>query len=208
VDRPHVTDHNGFERKAVSWNKAHSRRTEWFLRHSVMLSNFRCVLELATRAHFEVDLLTWEQGTSRKGTVMAADGGRKTIRISPDAYFAIWRAGKTRHCFLEVDRSTEELDRVMRKYVNYWWYLQSSEFQLIADPYDALTVLFVTTGAERLANMADTLRKLQKPNRTQRGGKGVFWFCLAADYDLENPASILGPIWKVTNAGGGRRGLR
>ena len=42
-------------------------------------------LELGTRAHPEVDLLTWKQGTSRKGIVMPADGSRKTIRISPDA---------------------------------------------------------------------------------------------------------------------------
>ena len=139
---------------------------------------------------------------------MPSDRNRRTVRISPDAYFAIRWAGKTRHCFLEVDRSTEELDRLTGKYVNYWWYLQSAELQSMADPDDALIVLFVTTGRQRLANMVATLRNLQKPNRTQRGGKGVFWFCLEGDYDLENPASILGPIWKTVNASNVRRGLR
>ena len=172
-----------------------------------MLANFRCVLELAARADPECDLLTWEQGTGRKGIVATADGTRRTVRISPDAYFAIRSGGKTRHCFLEVDRSTEELDRLTKKYVNYWWYLQSQEFQLLADLDDPLTVLFVTTGGQRLANMAATLRDLPKPNRTQRGGRGVFWFCLQADFGLENPPSILGPIWSVANAGSGRRSL-
>ena len=115
---------------------------------------------------------------------------------------------KTRHCFLEVDRSTEELDRLKGKYVNYWWYLQSPEFLSTADRDDTAIVLFVTTGSTRLANMTATLRNLQKPNRTRHAKKGAFWFCLEADYCVEKPASILDSFWRTVSANSQRYRLR
>lgn len=204
---PAVAGLNGFGKNTVNWNKAQTRRTEWFLRHSVMLSNFRCVLELATRADSETDLLNWEQGVLRSGTRIAADGRERVVRVAPDAYFMLGRAGKIRHCFLEVDRSTEELDRLNAKYVNYWWYLQSRELFQNAGR-EAATVLFVTVGRQRMANMMATLRDLQKPNRTKRGGKGVFWFCLEADYSLEAPQSVFGPIWSTVSGGAQSQSFR
>ena len=207
ASRRDVVGPNGLEKNTMNWNKAQTRRTEWFLRHSLMLSSFRCVLEIAARADPETDLLTWDQEAVRKGTVIAGDASRRTVRIAPDAYFTLGRAGKTRHCFLEVDRSTEELDRLKGKYVNYWWYLQSREF-VRGSGHEAATVLFVTTGQRRLTNIKAALRDLRKPNRTQRGGKGVFWFCLEDDYLLETPESVLGPIWSTVSGGAHRQSLR
>lgn len=199
---------NGFRKNTVNWNKGQTRRTEWFLRHSVMLSNFRCVLELATRAAAETDLLSWEQGVLRRGIRIAADGRKRAVRVAPDAYFKLGRPGKIRHCFLEVDRSTEELDRLKAKYVNYWWYLQSSEFLATVDPVDTAVVLFVTIGRTRLANMMSTLRTLQKPNRARQVKKGAFWFCLEPEYCVENPASIVDPIWRTVSTSSQRLGFR
>jgi len=116
-------------------------------------------------------------------------------------------AGKTRHCFLEVDRSTEELDRLKRKYVNYWWYLQSREFLSTADPVDTAVVLFATTGRTRLTNMRTALRNLQKPNRAAEVKRGMFWFCLENDYSLEAPESILSPIWRTGSAAAQKQSL-
>ena len=205
---PVVAGLNGSEKNTVNWNKAQTRRTEWFLRHSVMLSNFRCALELATRADAETDLLNWEQGVLRNGTRTADDGRKRAVRIAPDAYFTLRRAGKTRHAFLEVDRSTEELDRLKAKYVNYWWYLQSLEFLSTVDPVDTAVVLFVTTGRMRLANMMSTLRNLQKPNRARRVKRGAFWFCLDSDCGLGDPQSNLGPVWRTVNTSDERYSLR
>ncbi|NNE19984.1 MAG: hypothetical protein HKN10_16055 [Myxococcales bacterium] len=201
---PAVARPNGSERNTVNWNKAHTRRTEWFLRHSLMLSNFRCVLELATRADAETDFSSWEQGVLRKGTRIATDGRMRPVRVAPDGYFALRRADKTRHCFLEIDRATEELDRLMAKYVNYWWYLQSPEFRSSVDRADRAIVLFVTIGPQRLTNMMATLRDLRKPNRSQHGGKGLFWFCLESEYSINEVASVFGAIWQTIGSGSER----
>lgn len=205
---PARTGLNGLGKNTVNWNKAQTRRTEWFLRHSVMLSNFRCVMELATRADAETDLLSWEQGILRSGTHIAAEGRKRPVRVAPDAYFMLGRPGKIRHCFLEVDRSTEELDRLKAKYVNYWWYLQSPEFLATVDPVDTAVVLFVTIGRTRLANMMSTLRGLRKPNRARQVKKGAFWFCLEPEYGVENPGSIVDPIWRTVSTNSQRRGFR
>ena len=127
------------------------------------------------------------------------------MRVAPDAYFMLRTAGKVRHCFREVDRSTEELDRLKRKYVNYWWYLQSPEFVEALQPGDAVVVLFVTTGETRMRNMMAALERLKKPNRARHAKRGLFWFCTDGDYALEDPVSVLRAIWRAVGVDAGAR---
>ena len=190
------TDPAASLRELARWNKAHTRRTSWFLEHNVMISDFRCSLELATRGR-GVELGVWEQGTGRRGTVPGSHDQSRPVRIAPDAYFELRQSGRRRHFFLEVDRATEEHDRLLRKFTGYWWYLQSREYRDNHQDPSRVNVLFVTTGACRLRNMIDTLSRWHKPNRATHGGKGLFWFCFADDYRLEDPRSILGPIWRT-----------
>src|SRR5262245_52819509 len=46
----------------VRWKKEYTRRTEWFLEHHLMLSDFRTSLELALRLLPNVELAHWSQG--------------------------------------------------------------------------------------------------------------------------------------------------
>jgi hypothetical protein len=96
----------------------------------------------------------------------------------------------------EEESATEEHDRLLRKFAGYWWYLQSREYRGSHEDENRVNVLFVTTGERRLFNMMETLRRLEKPNRARHGGKGLFWFCLADDYALDCPETILGSIWR------------
>ena len=48
----------GAEPEPVRWKKEYTRRTEWFLEHQLMVSNFRCSLERALRETLETELVT------------------------------------------------------------------------------------------------------------------------------------------------------
>ncbi len=58
---PDLATADGRQPEPVRWKKDYTRRTEWFLEHQLMISNFRCVLELALR-ETDVKLLNWTQG--------------------------------------------------------------------------------------------------------------------------------------------------
>jgi hypothetical protein len=192
--------------KLARWNKAHTRRTEWFLEHCLMVSHFRCVLELAAGQSSGVSLIDWQQDVSRLGTV---DGSRRTVRIAPDAYFAIGQPRGVRHFFLEADRSTEEHHRIVQKIERYWSYLQSAEYRAGHEEPGRVNVLFVTTGRQRMLNLLETLRQMPKPAGTGRsgGGKGWFWFCTADELSLEQPVNLFRPIWRTATATGGSHSL-
>lgn len=193
------------EHELLRWNKAYTRRTEWFLEHSVMISNFHCVLKLATRRFPGVKLVTWEQGIGKKGTICSSGQRGPAVRISPDAYFALHEQGALRHFFLEVDRSTEEHDKIVRKYSGYWQYLQTTEYVTRHEQHRRVNVLFVTTGEQRLRNLTKKLRQFEEPYRARHAGKSLFWFCLDRHVSLENPTTVLRPVWR--NAQGSAKAL-
>jgi len=187
------------EPELVRWRKDYTRRTEWFLEHQVMVSNFRCVLELALRDTPGVELLSWDQGQETWLRVPIPGDRTRFLRVAPDARFSIREAGQVRHFFLEMDRSTEEQARLLRKFEAYWWYLQSPHFHEAHTDNRRVNVLFVTSGHQRMLNMMNTLQSMPKPNRADHGGRGIFWFGLDDDYNLTAPSSLLGPIWLTAN---------
>ncbi len=172
-----------------------------------MISNFRCVLELALRETPDVELLNWHQGRDTWLRVPIPGDSTRFLRVAPDARFSLRKAGQVRHFFLEMDRSTEEHSRLLRKFHGYWWYLQGPVYQQTHANHRRVNVLFVTTGWQRMLNILITLRGMAKPNRADHGGKGLFWFCLENDYWLHEPASLLRPIWRTTTSSAGKQEL-
>jgi hypothetical protein len=178
----------------VRWKKDYTRRTEWFLEHQLMVSNFRCVLELALRETPDTELVTWSQGKDTWFRVLIPGERKRIVRVAPDAYFVLRQGDQLRHFFLEADRSTEEHRRLVDKFVGYWWYLQDSRFSDASGGSARVNVLFVTTGDRRMENMIESLRRMPKPNRAEHGGKGWFRFFVERDVRLEDPSRVSGHL--------------
>ena len=118
----------GAEPEPVRWKKEYTRRTEWFLEHHLMISDFRCNLELTLRETPDVELVTWDQSRDTWFRVTIPNQRHRTARVAPDAYFVLRDHGDLRYFFLEVDRGTEEHRRLVEKFTAYWWYLQDPRF--------------------------------------------------------------------------------
>jgi hypothetical protein len=63
-------------------------------------------------------------------------------------------------------------------------------------------VLTVTLSPER----RDNLQKIAQAATPVKGGSSMFWFACQQDYDLNQPESILDPIW-ITARGEEKRSL-
>jgi hypothetical protein len=178
----------------VRWKKDYTRRTEWFLEHHLMVSNFRCVLELALREAPDTELVTWKQGKEIWFRVTIPGERKRVLRVAPDAYFVLRQGDQVRHVYLEADRGTAEHRRIVEKFVGYWWYLQDSRFADARHGRARVHVLFVTTGARRMLNMIEALRRMPKPNRAVHGGKGVFRFLSESENSTATPSRFLASL--------------
>lgn len=184
---------------SVVWRKDYTRRKEWFLEHHLMVSNFRCVLEIELRETAGTELVTWDQSKTTWFRVTIPGKRKRFLRVAPDAYFALRTHDQVRHYFLEADRSTEEHRRLRDKFVGYWWHLQDPRFAARDGGRPQVNVLFVTTGHRRMQAMIETLRRMPKPNRAKHGGKGLFRFGCEASYNFDEGGSVLGNMWSSVN---------
>ncbi len=192
--------------RQIRWKKAYTRRTEWFVEHQLMVSNFRCAVELALCKAPDTELVSWQQGPDTWLRVMVPGEPRRSVSVAPDAYFVVRQGEHLRHFFLEADRSTEEHKRILRKYDNYWWYLQHARFDGPQRARPRVNVLFLTTGMSRMLNIMETLKDMPKPTRAVHGGKGAFRFCVEQDISIEDPYWISKPTWRtVANSVDARR---
>ncbi len=178
------------------WRKEYTRRSEWFLEHQLMISNFHCALELEVRRRPDCQLVRWEQGITTRVQIPTVAKERGSGFIAPDAYFVLHQAGDARHFFLEADRSTEEHRRIRQKLLGYWNYL--SEFGSREGEPNRVraVVLFLAQGQRRLDNLIETLRALPKPPRRSRGGIGMFWFGLESEIRLQARHPLEDQVWR------------
>ncbi len=176
----------GVEPEPLRWKKEYTRRTEWFLEHHLMTSDFRCNLELALRDTPDVELVTWDQSKDTWFRVTIPNQRHRTARVAPDAYFVLRDRGDLRYFFLEIDRGTEEHRRIIEKFVAYWWFLQDPQFRDNRGHRARVQVLFVTTSERRRLNITETLALLSKPNRPSHGGRGIYRFLAWEEGESEN----------------------
>ena len=66
--------------------KAHTRRTERFLEHALVVSDSHRVLELAVRHERDLELIEWNQGDGIRAQARIP-GASKVVRTTPDANF-------------------------------------------------------------------------------------------------------------------------
>lgn len=160
-----------------------------FLQHSLMISNFKTILELALKSAAETKLAIWEE--PKFIDAVHCEGER--LPIAPDAFFTLEDKNCYMHFFLEVDRSTMSLERMLKKYKGYWsWRAEGSHERKLKIPN--FRVFSVSQTEERKENM----RRIARKANGQENGSLMFWFCCEKSYSLENPESILESIWQTS----------
>ena len=162
-----------------------------FLRHSLMLSDFRLALGSALKDNRQFKLAVWKE----LGPIDAVQCGGERLPIAPDAFFCLEDEKYLRHFFLEADRSTMTIERVKNKFKGYWnWRVEKGHEAKLG--ISSFRVLTICPSEQRAANLrAAAARASDAPS-------DLFWFASAKSYDLQNPKSILAPIWRSAKGEG------
>jgi hypothetical protein len=108
----------------------------------------------------------------------------------PDGFVRLEKSSCQHFLFLEADRSTMTTERFAKKLTAYWtWWKQGGSKK--KHGVEHFRVLTITPSPQR----RDNLRKVATKAAPVKGGSSMFWFACEKDYAVDNPESILGPIW-------------
>jgi len=170
-----------------AWSKKSKAVKPLFLQHSLMVSNFRVILTLALKKKKESKLVSWREENLFDNVYLEGE----KLPISPDAFFTIEDKNDWLHFFLEANRSTMPEERFLNKMRAYWqWWKEEGH----KDKFNisVFRVLTINISESRKEN----LRQITKRADDNRRGSDMFLFACEKDYNLEEPETILKPIWQ------------
>lgn len=136
-----------------------------YIDHALMIARFRVALEVALRAH-PWTLATFErehQDLRERWT-----SGGATHRVNPDAFFVLEGPASARAFFLEADRATMQLDRMLEKFESYAALYQERRHQE-AYGVPSFQVLTIATTAARARNLVKAVANIRDRDLTPRG---------------------------------------
>jgi hypothetical protein len=148
-----------------------------FMEHLLAINEVRVAISLACQA----------KGFTLEEYVQVTDGKGKMSEkpVFPDGYFRIKTPRGTAHCFLEVDRATEQQSKFRPQVEVYEAYVASGQYQARFSP-KSMRVLIVTTTSERLQNLKKTV--------ASAGGNEKYWFTTFGQVTEETV--LTAPIWE------------
>lgn len=189
-----LTEELGIPPERLDWTDEKNKVKERYLRHALMISNFRTILTCAVKEiRPQIELLFWEQGNKLKDKVFFEKRG---VAVVPDALFCLEdrREGKKgkMYFFLEADRSTMTTKRFLWKMKGYWHYWKSGRV-LQRYGFRNFRVLVLSKSFQRRDNLCRTTQKADD----RQTGSYMFWFASQENLKLEDPKTIFGDIWKT-----------
>lgn len=196
-----LTEMGLIERGKINWSDKNRHLAEHFMAHTLMVSDIRCLMTVALRTIPDITLQSWvNEGELRHDVLIEGPQKRKMVaHIIPDGSFVLEKprpgGGKPlqRHCFLEADRGTEAGSSKFREKVQaYWTFWQEGDYEKTYQR-KGFDVLVVCRGEKR----RDNLRRITQgvADRPEDQGLERFHFAAEPSYTLDDPSTILKPIW-------------
>ena len=166
--------------------------------HASRINDFRICLELASRKHADLKLMSWQQGKEPKLMIpIRGKSVTKPVTLIPDAFFGLNIAGKNYFYFLEIDQGTVDLGRIRSKfgaYLSLW----NDKTAISKLGIRSFRVLYITSGERRCNNMLGAMKSLERFHPRL----DVFALTDQEKYSLAVPALIFEPIWKTVQMTG------
>ena len=182
------------EAREIKWNEKYNKVEPFFIEHTLAINDVRiaflkAVLETKDYTLFwfnEQEVKAWKE------KVDDPEDSSKTLPITPDAFLYLMGKDKKAYYFLEVDRATESNRRWRDKIKGYVEYVKSGKYQARFKT-EALRVLTISTGKERIANLIKTTQSVEN----------AYFFLFATLDQVKGDNIIFKPVWKTT----GKEGL-
>jgi len=184
----------GIDRGKIDWAKKNREVRETYLAHSLQINNFRIALTLSLKSIAGMEIISWTPEGDLKDEVIFYGEEQRKIRapLVPDAFFAFGNEENEANFFLEADRSTMTNQRFFNKMRAYWSYWKQNKHKEKLD-IDSFRVLTVCKSHQR----KDNLRTITREADDRKDGSEMFWFASEEDFSVDDPGSILKPIWQT-----------
>jgi len=171
-----------------------------------MVARFRVALEVALREHPDLELSYFSRDNQDVRTNWTDKKGNR-FYINPDAFFVLRSKAPEQEqmgFFVEADRSTMTLERLVNK---YGMYTAMFENRIHHEAYKVkfFRVLTVTKSAERASNALQYA--VREPNKTRKktdpfiipeNRRGLFYFTTDLAYS-DHPSNVLASICRKAN---------
>lgn len=168
------------------------RKSSLTLAHELGITELGIALDRLDAAGV-IDLVHWE--TARESIAISVGvvtrDGFEQVPLVADAYVVLRRGNETHAFLVEVDRGTVATARMRKKFLGYlaWQRLDGPMSRFGVKALRVLTICATPARLERLRSAARDV--------TSGGGTGFLWFGLAHDVRADDPATLLGPIWRI-----------
>ncbi len=180
---------------SVDWEERNRIVKRQYIEHAVMVACFHTALLLGTREHPSLQIHHYE----REGKDLKAEWRKaeKRIYVNPDAFFILQDTtqpeGRQRTAyFLEADRSTMPLPRLLEKYVRYSQ-MYAARIHQEAFGIPNFRVLTVTKSKERASNILKLAAADDSP--IPQDYRNFFYFTTEERYK-EAMQNIFADIWR------------
>jgi len=182
------------EAREIKWNEKQNKVEPFFIEHILAINDVRIAFLKAVLATKEYELFWFNEQEVKawKEKVDDHENSGKTLPITPDAFLYLIGKNKKAYYFLEVDRATESNRRWRDKIKGYVEYVKSGKYQARFKT-EALRVLTISTGKERIANLIKTTQSVEN----------AYFFLFATFEQIKDRNIIFKPVWKTT----GKEGL-
>jgi len=193
-----LADKLGIDRGNILWKEKNKEAGERYIQHTLMISDFRACLTMALEDIPDTEIIFWKRENTEelreKHQVVVIEVGRqRKLAVVPDGFFCIEESGDCMYFFVEADRSTMTNDRFQNKMKGYYfWWRQGGPKKVFDMDIESFRVLTLTRSKARTENLIQTAR-----NITEIKDSIMFWFACEEDYQLDNPSSVLGDIWRI-----------
>ena len=185
------------EHSAIHWRPKLNQMSQHHLQHVLQVNDVRIAIGQACDLH-AYDLEWLDEFTIRglklydRFPVRDATGRTNITVLIPDGFFTLDAPELWMSCFLEVDRGTESLQTVARKFSKYLAYFGTSGYRERYGVWDENgneiypCVLTVTTSPKRVENLKAVAQEV--------GASSLFLFTTFTDVTPEQVLSQ--PIWQ------------
>ncbi len=93
---------------------------EPFIRHTLLVSQFRAVVTLACRNHPELKFLEWREGRAIQDSIeVSLPQDFERIPAAADGFFSLGLGERRAHFFLEADRGSMPIKRFTAKIIGF-----------------------------------------------------------------------------------------
>jgi hypothetical protein len=205
--------HFGLDEEKLSWRAEQEKVGFRLLEHQLSVAKFRATVELSKA--FKIlfwlsdgeyyQTIYFRPSTQEQKRITEAEyiGAQIKETIRPDSFFGLANDGRVNFYALEIDRGTQILKTMARKYLAYYKLIKNLErepLKIQNQEIKHLRVLTISPDESKFENPGLRIKHLKEQTRLideKEKGHRSFWFTTEDKIDWQNPKTISTKIWQT-----------